>query len=184
MERIQDFLKELRTRFSSPFFSSFIIAWLIINWQIPVGLLFYKTAEWKDEQGVGYIEYIEHNVRFFDGILWPLISALIYTVVAPVLKNLIRAFTAYVDRKGTDWALAASKGGSIPVEKFIELREGYREKVLELAKVTKIESKYRKESERLSQLADQLRKESSDRGADLEKLRSRSDINAYQGHWE
>jgi hypothetical protein len=35
-DKVADFFKDVKERFSSPLFSSFIIAWLIINWKVPV----------------------------------------------------------------------------------------------------------------------------------------------------
>jgi len=91
MDKIQDFLKELHARFSSPFFSSLILAWVLINWKIPVALLFYKLPDLQKEEHLTYIGLIQQSITAWSGIGAPVIAAICYTIVAPVLKNSIRA---------------------------------------------------------------------------------------------
>jgi hypothetical protein len=184
MDKIHDFLKELRTRFSSPFFSSFIIAWLIINWRVPVALLFYKTTEWIAVEGSTYIGYIEKSVTFRTGVLWPLIGAFGYTIIAPVLKNLIRTLNAYLDSRGTDWSLRVARAGKISVEKYMELRDDYKEKVQALLEVYEDESKYRDQNRELQNRVEELRKELGAKTTDMDQLKSQSEINRYNGHWQ
>ena len=100
-----------------------------------MALLFYKTAEWISAEKSTYIGYIEKIVTVWTGVLWPLVSAIAYTIFAPIIKNLVRAFTAYMDSKGTAWTLSAIKGGVISVEKYMELRADYREKSAALLEV-------------------------------------------------
>jgi hypothetical protein len=141
MDKIQDFLKESRVRFSSPLFSSLILAWLIINWRVPIALVFYKLPELQNEKHKSFIGFMETTVTIYSGVVWPMVSAICYTLIAPLLKNLIRALNAYLDAKGMDWTLTLSKRGKISVEKYIQLRESYKKQEEALLKVYDDESK-------------------------------------------
>ena len=184
MDKIQDFLKELRARFSSPFFSSFVLAWLIINWKIPIALLFYKLPEWQKEEHSTYISMIQQSVTSYKGIIAPLIAAVCYTLIAPILKNSIRALHAYLDTKGTNWSLTASKSGNISIDRYMQLLDSHTQREANLLKLYNEESKYLKINDELHKNIDDFRNKFENMSANYDHLRSHSEIKSYNGNWE
>ena len=184
MDKITDFFKEIRSRFYSPFFSSFILAWIIINWRVPIALLFYKQSEWQAAEHTTYVGLIERRVTISSGILWPVISAVCYTLVAPLLKNLIQTLNAYLDAKGMDWTLTAAKKGKISVDRYIQLRASYKVQEDALLKIYEDESKYLVLNGALHQKVEENRNKFENMSAGFEQLRGYSEVRTYNGHWE
>jgi hypothetical protein len=184
MDRIQDFLKELKARFSSPFFSSLILAWLIINWRVPIALIFYKLPELEKDEHSSYIDLIVKEVTVYSGIVYPIISAVCYTLIAPLLKNAIQALNAYLDAKGMDWTLTLSKRGKISVERYIQLRASYKAQEESLLKVYEDESKYLQMNNVLRGKMEEFRDKFENMNANYERLRACSEIRSYNGQWE
>lgn len=42
MERLTDFMDEIKIRLRNPLFASFVFAWLIWNWKIWIGLFWHN----------------------------------------------------------------------------------------------------------------------------------------------
>lgn len=121
MDKITDFFQGLKERLNNPLIGSFIIAWLIINWQVPIGIIFYGNETLAVDGFKSKIDLIKNNyseTRYF----WlPLLAPLCYILSMPILRNLIQAYNTWKRRWGTNWNLKISKGGSVPVEKLIEV---------------------------------------------------------------
>ena len=121
MDKISEFIKEFRDRLSNQFFSSFIIAWCLINWEIVIGLIFYKITDLYLDGYKSYKHLIESNLNNNSALYYPIICALSYTFAFPFLKNLILAFNAWIKLWGDNWNLKISKNGKIPMHKYMEL---------------------------------------------------------------
>lgn len=184
MDKIQDFLKEFRARFSSPFFSSLALAWLIINWKIPIALLFYKLPDWQKEEHSTYIGLIQQSVTAWSGIVTPFIGAVCYTLIAPLLKNSIQALHAYLDAKGMDWSLTAAKRGKISIDRYMQLRDSYKQREAALLKLYREESRYLKLNSQLHENVNDFRNKFENMSANCDQLRSYSELKSYNGHWE
>jgi len=185
MDKFGDFFKELRSRFSSPFFSSFVIAWLIINWRVPVALIFYKLAEFQSTEHKSYFGIIQDTVTGWTGLWSPLFAAIGYTFVAPLIKNAIRALNAFLDAKGMDWSLrAAKRGNNISLERYMQLRDSYKAKEEALVNLYGEESKYLELNNELHGKVDDFRVKYENISASYERLRSQSDLKTYDGIWK
>jgi hypothetical protein len=185
MDKIQDFFKELRSRFSSPFFSSFVIAWLIINWRVPIALVFYKSSEFQSTEHKTYFGLVQDCVTTWTGILAPILAAMGYTVVAPALKNIIRALNAFLDAKGMDWSLRAAKQGKgVSLNKYMQLRDSYKGKEAALMKLYEEESEYLNLNSELHAKVDDFRTKYQNFSTSYEILRSYSDLKTYDGNWK
>ena len=184
MDKIQDFLKELRVRFSSPFFSSFILAWLIINWKVPIALIFYKLPDVQKEEHNTYISLIQQTVTVWSGIIAPVLAAIGYTLIAPLLKNAIRTLYAYLDAKGTDWSLTAAKVGKISVDRYMQLRDSLKTRENALINLYNEESNYLKVNSELHERVADYRTKFENKAANYEELRGYSDVKTYNGHWK
>ena len=123
METFQDFFKELRDRASNPLFSSFLIAWLVFNWPIPIGLIFYEPVDLKADGFDSYFKMIKGYYDNMNMIVYPTVVSLFYTFVFPYITARIKLIHANITAKNESDILKGAKGGQMPVMKYIKLRD-------------------------------------------------------------
>jgi hypothetical protein len=92
MEELKDFVSELKARLGSPLIGSYIIAWLIFNWQIPIFLFFYKQTELGLDDYKSYRDVILQNIDVWRNLIWPLGIALFYILCFPYVKAWIKVY--------------------------------------------------------------------------------------------
>ncbi len=164
MEKFREAMESIGERLRNPFFFSYILSWLVLNWEVCICLFWYdKEILWK----TGYItqvDYISSRLNSSTTIWWPLIGAICYTLGSPLLKNLVTAFRTWMNKWGENWRLNLSMGAKIPIERYlarVKLVEA-RERQLEL----RIESESTAIMEKENQLA-QLTLEHTQKERDL-----------------
>ena len=128
MEKISEFFKELRDRFSNPLFFSFIVGWLAINWKIVIGLFFYSMQQLEKDGYYSYFDLITKNSTITSTFCYPFTIALGYTFLVPIIRNWISMFNAWNQRWGSKKTLKISEEGQISVSKYIKLREIYEKR--------------------------------------------------------
>ena len=122
MEKLSSLLNNIKERLSSPLIFSFIVSWIFINWKISVALLWYDPP--KLSMGhLSLIDYISSQTNTYKSFYLPIAFALLYTFCSPLVKNLINAFYTLTSKWGENWNLRISKGGKVPFEKYLSLRE-------------------------------------------------------------
>lgn len=99
---IQDIRDYFADRFSSPFWISFIVAWLIINWQLSITAVF-ETEKFT----VAFISDYLNTANTRALLYFPTLIALAYAIFSgaiketiDILSKLIRSLFSYIDRKG------------------------------------------------------------------------------------
>lgn len=141
MERIQDFFKELGTRIKNPFYISFFISWLIANYKIFVGLFFYSIEELRFDGYSSYFEMIKGESSWSTSLYIPLIAAIGYTVLTPLIKWLVSWFYLWIGQKQE---LSESKllGTSILGRKYLRTQERLKEYEKKLTKTLDEEGEF------------------------------------------
>ena len=125
MEKLETLYEHVTERLRSPLIFSFIVSWLIANWRIPV-ILFWYSEETLIEHGFkDHISYIESILVDWRSWILPLLIAILYTFVYPLLRNLIVSYLAWAKKRGDKARYKQSAGSVIEIEK-------YREKVLKV----------------------------------------------------
>jgi hypothetical protein len=156
MEKVSDFFKEFKSRLSNPLFFSFIVAWLVINWRVPIGLLFYGFNDSKTYNPLakdGYKSYIDliHQLYSQWHFFWfPFWIAVGYTFVFPAVRNVIYAFNTWIRTWGDRWNLKISKEGQVPMMKFIKQKESYDKQTKALQDLFEKENLITDENNRLN----------------------------------
>lgn len=140
-ERLEEIFTNLKERLTSPFISSFIFSWLIFNWPILIGLFWYNSSELVKIGYSSYLIFISDHLFLTTGLIYPLIFAFLYTFLYPLFKNVINAFNSWADKWGENWNLKMLKDGSIPVERYLQLKKHYEERTETLENVIRSESK-------------------------------------------
>ncbi|MEX6691214.1 hypothetical protein QTN47_27135 [Danxiaibacter flavus] len=121
MDKVTDFFNAIKDRLSNPFISSALIAWLIFNWRIPVGIFYMNSAS-------EVFNLILQTGNWKTKYLWPLVSASVYTFGFPYIRTCIHAFNSYINNWSTNWNLAIRKDGSVPIGKYLALRNEYKKR--------------------------------------------------------
>jgi len=90
MDKVKDILSSIRDRFANPLIFSFACSWIVINWQIPVALLWYNSKDIEKTGSKTIFDFISQRLDATNGFWHPLFFAVAYTVLIPVVRNLIR----------------------------------------------------------------------------------------------
>lgn len=96
METLKDFFSDLKDRISNPFVSSFVISWLILNYQIVIALFFYKQVELRADGYTSYLDVIASCYNLNTMIKYPLGIAALYTFVVPFFTGAVKIFQAWI----------------------------------------------------------------------------------------
>jgi hypothetical protein len=142
MEKMSDFFSELKERISNPFIFSYLFAWCIWNYQIVVGLIFYKVHELKIDGYNSYLDLILCNSSTWKFFWLPLFSALGYTFLFPFFKNIILAFGVWMDTWGGNLNLVLSKNKKIPVDEFLKIKADYSTALEKVVSYSKSEAEF------------------------------------------
>lgn len=147
MGDIKDFFQEFKERLTSPIFGSFIIAWLVINWEIPLTLIAYNQDELKLDGNVSYLQFVKDRYSFLNCFIFPLVASLVYILCYPHLKNIVNRYIAKAKIKGDAELLKISKdNGYVSIEKHLSIKSQLDNKMEQLtnfyAEQTQIEKQY------------------------------------------
>jgi len=183
LEKISDFFKDLKERLSNPLILSFLIAWLVANWRIVVGLVFYKIQDLRLDGYKSYFDLIDKNISLYNNLLLPLSIAFFYTFIFPFIRNIIQAFSAWIRRWGVDWTLKISKNGNISVAKYIELRTRYHELTKTLTEVISIDSATKQENSALNHQLMMITNEKKEAEEKLNKYTKHNSLGTIGGQW-
>lgn len=145
MEKINDILDNLKERFSNPFIFSFVCSWLIFNWQITVGLIWYDPFQIEKAGYNSIFDLISQNLNFLNSFLFPFISAIIYTTLMPIVKNLISALHSWTTKWGDNWNLKILDNGKISINKYLKLRSDHIERTKILEDIISAEKTYQEQ---------------------------------------
>lgn len=198
METIKDFISELKERFTNPFISSFIIAWLITNWRISYGLLFYKDHDLWMNGYKNHEQLVLMNADWWHNLGLPLLIALLYTFGFPYFKAFINLRLAKINSDNESEILKATENGYMPVKKYIELKESYKNQIQEIIKLNKEESSHIIKNNELQMSISELQKTITSIEIEREKIekehlkaldfqqektRQYKNLNHLQGNW-
>lgn len=139
MEKLNEILDSIRERFSSPLIFSFLISWLIVNWQIPIAVVFYESSA---PFGIPE-DLLQYITAYSDGyrlLLWPTLLSLAYTFLSPIVRNIVSAFYTWTASWGNTWNLSISKESKVSMEKYFALRENYKKRTEVLEETISSES--------------------------------------------
>lgn len=184
MDKISEFLKDLKDRASSPFFSSFFLSWLIFNWRVLIVLFFYSKNDLIQQGHSSYINFIEENTTVTSNLISPTITAFLYTFLYPIFRNVVITFNSWVRSWGSRWSISVGKGTKVSVEKYIRLRETYEERTRILERVIADESETRNKYEEIKNELELTKIEKNKLDSEVRKWNDASQVNQLNGFWE
>lgn len=97
-EETDSFLKKitnaLENRLSSPFFGSFLIAWLILNWRIPLYIVFGGSAP-----RASYVAEYLHSAKYLELFAFPFCASLFFSLAVPVFESYYSIYRLWLARR-------------------------------------------------------------------------------------
>lgn len=98
MDKISDILDSIKDRLTNPLFVSFVVSWILCNWEITVVLLWYDERLWKGYENA--FEYIYATRGWWKSLIFPGLLAIGYITLNPWLKNTIKLVNLFFDNWG------------------------------------------------------------------------------------
>jgi hypothetical protein len=121
MEKLSETFENIKERFSNPLIFSFIVSWLICNWQITLTLAWHDLDEVKLMGFNNTYQFLRFQLCHNHDYKHPILIAIIYTIALPYLRNFIRLINASSELLGNKWTLLINKGASVPFEEYYKL---------------------------------------------------------------
>ncbi|MES2479420.1 MAG: hypothetical protein V4561_10050 [Bacteroidota bacterium] len=162
MENIKDILSNLKERFANPFIFAFFSSWIIINWKIALSIIWHNESDIKAEGYTSIYKFIESNFTQEQMLCKPLWFAIGYTLLFPILKNLIRIFNSLINKWGEKLNLNVIGGAKISLDKYISLRENYLIKAKTLSNAFEKESQFLEDNRSLAETIVELNKKNDE----------------------
>lgn len=143
INKISDVFKDVKDRLSSPLFFSFLLSWIITNWRITVALLWYDPAQIENEKYRSVFDFIQKNTYSYTSFWfwWPLVFAILFTGINPVVRNFVSWFNTFMNKKGEAWRQNTTMDSNVPMTKFLAQKAEYDKRTKILEKIIKDESK-------------------------------------------
>ena len=181
-------IKSLRERLTNPFLSSFIIAWILANWKITIALLWFNSRQYELAGHKNIFSFIEKELNPCSSFIKPLIAAILYTLLIPILRMLISAFTVYINSRSSEWNMIILKDKSIPFEKYLKLKDDNSIQRRKLIALVEDEENKDKELKSKEGELEKVNSEISRLKLELEKTNSNlnemTNYNIIAGHWK
>ena len=188
MEKVTEIVNSIKERISNPLIFSFICSWLVTNWPITIGLIWYDPKQIEKEGYVSIFGFIKDKINLTDSLCHPLFFALGYTIFIPILKNAIKLFDSWISKWGDNWNLKIIDGGKISINKYLNLRADYEKRSKILEEVITTESAYRENYNLLQTEKYQLENKIAEISLKLDEkdssLRHVNNVNSLNGTWE
>jgi hypothetical protein len=187
-DKIKDIFNNIKERLSNPFLFSFLIAFLVYNWEITLSIFYNDYNQIKAEGCKSIFEFVRDRWDNNGKLFMPFLIALLYTFVFPIFRNLVNAFQTWIVKWGEDWNLKISKNSKIGIDKYLALRDNYIEKTKSLEEIIESESKFLIELDSKTKEVDELKSENllmKDRIDDANTfINTYKDLNFIYGNWE
>lgn len=162
MDKVFDFFKDLKERISSPFFSSFIISWIPLNWMFLNSIFKYDVTGFTLFYYSLYLEYTYSLLNYWNSLIIPFILAILYSFGYPFLRSWIEIADVWFKTNANDKKIEVSKSSKITIEKYMKLREIYERRTKTLEEVLEKEKETIERNEQLINELNLLRQENNE----------------------
>lgn len=127
MEKFIEIFSGLRERLRNPFFSSFLIAFLVSNWKIWLVIFWHKTEMLQATGYASYLEFVQKNISWWGCLFGPLLWGMGYTLVWPWFKISIDWVRAQAAIRSDRMKQGVLKYGTMPISEFIKRQDALTE---------------------------------------------------------
>lgn len=158
---------ELNERLSAPFFSSFLLSWVLYNWKITIGIWFLDKADLSFYGVPNFTEYILKYLREEVYFCWPLFWAVLYCTAWPFIQSAIKILHAAILVRANFILGQVAKDTTLKISHYLRLKNVF-DKELETLK-GQIENNEDNELSRLEEVQN-VNDEKDKLSDDLDKL--------------
>lgn len=132
MDTIKELWNELKERVTNPFYGSFVISWLLINYPIPITLIFYKQENLRPEY-TSFLDVITKNIDGWNMIYVPLLIAMLYTFAFPYFKSYVKVYLTEITLDTDKRIQEKSDTRTVPLSRFSSTKIMLKQRESELA---------------------------------------------------
>ncbi|RQP18585.1 MAG: hypothetical protein EAS52_05055 [Parapedobacter sp.] len=177
---MNDILKQINLRLSSPFVFSFCVAWVFINWRIVIGLFWYSGETISLFGYKSHYCLIHSNISFCRNLLFPVLSAIGYMAVVPGVNFVNAIYTTWVKKWQSRNVLKMAGNAYITYSKYSRMVKKTSERELQLSNMIETEeSKHSELIEENKRLTNIISENSINNATDIKLSRSES----LNGRW-
>jgi hypothetical protein len=176
MEWLKNFITPVSERVRSPFYGSFIVSWIIINWEVIYALIAYD----KIIKGTNKIDFIVGHINLYtlNGILnslvYPILMASVYIFVVPIIDLFLFEYLEKNKQEKLNKKYNILKTYTVSGEKYIDLLLDYNKQKESLAELQNTLANEKGEIElkqnQLRESEDLIRSKEIERGRLLDKI--------------
>ncbi len=112
---------DIKERVANPFISSFMISWIFWNWRIFIGLIFLQRSDLPS--GLTWIDFVSSELDFYRSLLWPIVSALAYCGLFPLISLGIKRIQAGYLRWSYRVLNKVGKNVEVPISNFYVIKK-------------------------------------------------------------
>lgn len=187
MERLTDFMDEMKIRLRNPLFASFVFAWLIWNWKVWIGLFWHNDQSLQRACYSDYIGFVKDQLDWYKSLIWPSVSSIVMVLLLPLFRNLSDMYQAFMMNWGERKVLEISKSGVISIDKYIAKKQEIIKYVDEIKEAAANEIELINELNETKEALGQLKGQNFHNEAQLKELRDRlintRKVNLLEGIW-
>lgn len=184
MPTLHSFHTELKERTANPFIVSFIFSWLVINWPIPIGLIWYSISDVRLDGYISFADMITQNLSIWKMVWQPLLSATIFTLLYPILRSMVMAFNLWIQAQSSNWHRQIATNGSISVEKYFDLRDKYYNSLKKFEEIARAESEYINKYDIEMERHVHARREATEAQHQINDWNTKSKLNYFNGEFD
>jgi hypothetical protein len=142
MKKAKEILEMVEGRLSSPLIFSFLISWLITNWEITLIILFgVDSAPLVDGEKQSLIAAVHSRLSWPNAFCWPFFFALVYTFANPFVQSWISSFYTWLTRNTENRNLKIiGEKGLIKAQKYIDTKAELYDQYEKIKKITEEEN--------------------------------------------
>lgn len=127
MDEVKDFFKELKERASSPLIASFLVSWIIINWDIIIAVFFSNNGSVISGRYVFIYNTVKDHYTIWEMGILPLICASVYVGVYPLIKRATKAYSAWQSALSEQEVLKITKDKAVSLDSYLKMVEAQKE---------------------------------------------------------
>jgi hypothetical protein len=134
METLKNLFTPVNDRVKSPFYSTFIVSWILVNWKI----FFVLFSDDKIFEGYNKLNYLklQISINHIDTLLLiPILFTTLYIYFLPQIDIIIFRYVTTNQAKKLEDKYRITKQYTVSGEKFIDLLLNYRKQKEELSKL-------------------------------------------------
>lgn len=163
---MKDFFDSLfnsvKDRLSSAFLFNFIFSWCVVNWEIFLALFFVDDKELPCSNLICYIKHFHSDRASL--IWWPLLSAIIISILLPLINAYIDFFKSWVKKiRNKEITERIDAKTAVPPAQFIsvkneyeKIQKNYEDSMIEFESIQKSEKELKTKNEELNNTIKEL----------------------------